>query len=87
MGDTGIDETTPRPWDVGADDLMDEARRLAAEVVATRRSLRADAPPDVALVARLSRCYDRLDDIAAVIGLTAVTQIFDEASAGRADND
>src|SRR4051812_7859287 len=56
--------------------LRAEARQLAADIVAARRALRPGAPCDRALVARLSRWYDRLDDIGAVIGAMTVLQIY-----------
>jgi len=62
------------------DELVAEAWRLAREVVATRRQMRAGVRPDPATMARLSKCYDRLDDIAEAIGLSRVQQIYTTAA-------
>jgi hypothetical protein len=66
-------EATRTPDHAG---LAAEARQLAAEIVGARRALVPGAPCDRALVARLSRWYDRLDDIAAVLGSMTVLEIY-----------
>jgi len=66
------------------DELAAEARRLAAEVVAARREIRAGCRPDPAVMSRLSHCYDRLDDIAEAIGRSRVEQIYAAAASAAA---
>jgi hypothetical protein len=81
-----INEHTPNPGDstlhgvTHSELLAEEARRLAGELVATRRSMKAAGRPDPALMARMCHCYDRLDDIAEVIGQLAVQQIYTSVS-------
>lgn len=80
--DTVIDERVlKRPECSSSEALIDEARQLAREIAAARRSFRNGAGPDPAVFARMCRCYDRLDDIADRIGLTAVTRIVNEVGA------
>jgi len=84
--EVAIDDFTPNPDDstlhglTKAEELAAEARRLANEVVNTRRALKANGRPDPAVMARLCKCYDRLDDIAEVIGPLAVQQIYTSVS-------
>jgi len=81
-----IDETLPAALhgvpDAAA--LAAEARRLAEELGATRRSLCACKRPDPALLAKMTRCYDRLDDISETIGESLVRQIYAAAASAAA---
>ncbi len=56
--------------------LVAEGRRLCAEIVRAKQTLRALSRCDADLVAQLSRHHDRLDDIAAVIGAMTVLRIY-----------
>src|SRR5258707_9884137 len=67
--------------------LATEANRLAIEIVRARRQLTQGGHFDAVLAARLSHCFDRLDDIAWVIGAMEVHRMLQAAAAGPVGDD
>ena len=55
--------------------LVAKVHRLAEEIVRAKRELTVSGQFDARLVALLSHCFDRLDDIGSIIGAMEVDRI------------